>query len=103
VSSVSLWFKVWDPHDSRPARCRTETGQDQFSEFLCVHEIRPVTGGFRLALVYNLTLQKSKRTMLRLPLAEHRRRHLHQVIDGRKLTPRMSPSAAGTLDIGQLG
>lgn len=37
--------------------------QTQFAAFYadCDHEIRPVTSGFRLALVYNLTLEKSKR------------------------------------------
>jgi hypothetical protein len=36
--------------------------QTQFAAFYadCEHEIRPVTSGFRLALVYNLTLAKSK-------------------------------------------
>ncbi len=35
----------------------------QFAAFYadCEHEIRPVTSGYRLALVYNLTLAKSKR------------------------------------------
>ena len=35
--------------------------QTQFAAFYadCEHEIRPVTSGFRLALVYNLTLEKS--------------------------------------------
>jgi predicted 2-oxoglutarate/Fe(II)-dependent dioxygenase YbiX len=39
--------------------------QTQFAAFYadCEHEIRPVTAGFRLALVYNLTLAKSKRTI----------------------------------------
>jgi predicted 2-oxoglutarate/Fe(II)-dependent dioxygenase YbiX len=39
--------------------------QTQFAAFYadCEHEIRPVTSGFRLALVYNLTLEKSKRTI----------------------------------------
>ncbi len=37
----------------------------QFAAFYadCDHEIRPVTAGFRLALVYNLTLEKSKRAI----------------------------------------
>jgi hypothetical protein len=37
----------------------------QFAAFYadCEHEIRPVTSGFRLALVYNLTLARSKRTI----------------------------------------
>jgi hypothetical protein len=39
--------------------------QAQFAAFYadCEHEIRPVTSGFRLALIYNLTLPKSKRTI----------------------------------------
>ncbi len=39
--------------------------QTQFAAFYadCEHEIRPVTSGFRLALVYNLTLAKAKRTI----------------------------------------
>ncbi|MDP1797603.1 MAG: 2OG-Fe(II) oxygenase [Planctomycetaceae bacterium] len=39
--------------------------QTQFAAFYadCEHEIRPVTSGYRLALVYNLTLEKSKRTI----------------------------------------
>ncbi len=41
------------------AQSRFET---QFAAFYadCEHEIRPVTSGFRLALVYNLTLEKQK-------------------------------------------
>lgn len=37
----------------------------QFAAFYadCEHEIRPVTSGFRLALVYNLTLETSKRSI----------------------------------------
>ncbi len=39
--------------------------QTQFAAFYadCEHEIRPVRSGFRLALVYNLTLEKSKQTI----------------------------------------
>jgi hypothetical protein len=39
--------------------------QTQFAAFYadCEHEIRPVRSGFRLALVYNLTLAKAKRTI----------------------------------------
>src|SRR5262249_32437207 len=39
--------------------------QTQFAAFYadCEHEIHPVTSGFRLALVYNLALVKSKRTI----------------------------------------
>ncbi len=37
--------------------------QTQFAAFYadCEHEIRPVTGGFRLTLVYNLTLERAKK------------------------------------------
>lgn len=39
--------------------------QTQFAAFYadCEHEIRPVTGGFRLALIYNLTVKKSGETI----------------------------------------
>lgn len=39
--------------------------QTQFAAFYadCEHEVRPLTSGFRLALVYNLTLAKSKRAI----------------------------------------
>ncbi len=39
--------------------------QAQFAAFYadCEHEIRPIKSGFRLALVYNLALAKSKRTI----------------------------------------
>lgn len=39
--------------------------QTQFAAFYadCEHEVRPVTSGFRLALVYNLTLAKSKQAI----------------------------------------
>ena len=39
--------------------------QTQFAAFYadCEHEVRPVKSGFRLALVYNLTLTKSKRVI----------------------------------------
>jgi hypothetical protein len=47
--------------------------QTQFAAFYtdCEHEIRPVTSGFRLALVYNLTLAKSKRTITAPSSREH--------------------------------
>jgi predicted 2-oxoglutarate/Fe(II)-dependent dioxygenase YbiX len=47
--------------------------QAQFAAFYadCEHEIRPVTSGFRLALVYNLTLAKSKRTIAAPSCGEH--------------------------------
>jgi predicted 2-oxoglutarate/Fe(II)-dependent dioxygenase YbiX len=47
--------------------------QTQFAAFYadCEHEIRPVTEGFRLALVYNLTLAKSKRTIRAPRSSEH--------------------------------
>lgn len=45
----------------------------QFAAFYadCEHEIRPVTGGFRLALVYNLTMAKSKRNIAAPHSSEH--------------------------------
>ncbi len=47
--------------------------QTQFAAFYadCEHEIRPVTSGFRLTLVYNLTLVKSKRTIAAPTSREH--------------------------------
>ncbi len=47
--------------------------QTQFAAFYadCEHEVRPVTSGFRLALVYNLTLEKSKRTIAAPTSGEH--------------------------------
>lgn len=47
--------------------------QTQFAAFYadCEHEIRPVTKGFRLALVYNLTLQKSKTPITAPTSGEH--------------------------------
>jgi hypothetical protein len=45
----------------------------QFAAFYadCEHEIRPVTAGFRLALVYNLTLEKAKRAIRAPTSHEH--------------------------------
>jgi hypothetical protein len=45
----------------------------QFAAFYadCEHEIRPVTEGFRLALVYNLTLEKSKHPIRAPRSSEH--------------------------------
>ena len=45
----------------------------QFAAFYadCEHEIRPVTSGFRVALVYNLTLERSKRTIAAPRSSEH--------------------------------
>jgi len=45
----------------------------QFAAFYadCEHEIRPVTSGFRLALVYNLTLETSKRNITAPTSGEH--------------------------------
>jgi 2OG-Fe(II) oxygenase superfamily len=37
----------------------------------CEHEIRPVTSGYRLALVYNLTLAKSKRSVAAPKVGTH--------------------------------
>lgn len=47
--------------------------QTQFAAFYadCEHEIRPVTSGFRLALVYNLTLAKSKQPVKAPTDGEH--------------------------------
>lgn len=47
--------------------------QTQFAAFYadCEHEIRPVTSGFRLALVYNLTLAKSKSPIAAPTSREH--------------------------------
>lgn len=47
--------------------------QTQFAAFYadCEHEIRPVTSGYRLALVYNLTLTKAKRTIAAPSSGEH--------------------------------
>ncbi len=47
--------------------------QTQFAAFYadCEHEIRPVRSGFRLALVYNLSLAKSKRTIAAPTSGEH--------------------------------
>lgn len=52
------------------AKSKFET---QFAAFYadCEHEIRPVTSGFRLALVYNLTLEKSKTTITAPTSGEH--------------------------------
>jgi predicted 2-oxoglutarate/Fe(II)-dependent dioxygenase YbiX len=53
-------------HDGREVVVDFAAGsatQTQFAAFYadCEHEIRPVTSGYRLALVYNLTLEKAKR------------------------------------------
>jgi hypothetical protein len=47
--------------------------ETQFAAFYadCEHEIRPVTSGYRLALVYNLTLEKSKRNITAPTSREH--------------------------------
>jgi predicted 2-oxoglutarate/Fe(II)-dependent dioxygenase YbiX len=47
--------------------------QTQFAAFYadCEHEIRPVTKGFRLTLVYNLTLEKSKQSITAPTSREH--------------------------------
>ena len=47
--------------------------QTQFAAFYadCEHEIRPVTKGFRLALIYNLTLQRSKQPIVAPRIREH--------------------------------
>lgn len=47
--------------------------QTQFAAFYadCEHEIRPVTSGFRLALIYNLTLTKSKQAVTAPTSREH--------------------------------
>lgn len=47
--------------------------QTQFAAFYadCEHEVRPVTSGFRLALVYNLTLAKSKQAIAAPTSREH--------------------------------
>lgn len=47
--------------------------QTQFAAFYadCEHEIRPVTAGFRLALVYNMTLVQSKQTIAAPTSGEH--------------------------------
>lgn len=47
--------------------------QTQFAAFYadCEHEIRPVASGFRLALVYNLTLAKSKQVISAPTSSEH--------------------------------
>ena len=47
--------------------------QTQFAAFYadCEHEIRPVTSGFRLALVYNLVLAKSKHAITAPSGGEH--------------------------------
>lgn len=47
--------------------------QTQFAAFYadCEHEVRPVTGGFRLALVYNLTLAKGKGAIVAPTSGEH--------------------------------
>jgi hypothetical protein len=47
--------------------------QTQFAAFYadCEHEIRPVTSGFRLALVYNLALAKSKPAITAPTSSEH--------------------------------
>ncbi|MFO0946975.1 MAG: 2OG-Fe(II) oxygenase [Planctomycetota bacterium] len=45
----------------------------QFAAFYadCAHEIRPVTSGFRLALIYNLTLEKSKQPITAPTSSQH--------------------------------
>ncbi len=50
--------------------------QTQYAAFYadCEHEVRPVTGGHRLCLVYNLTLAKSKRGVGAPQRGEHVRR-----------------------------
>lgn len=53
-------------HEGREEKIDFAAGSQfatQFAAFYadCEHEVRPVTCGFRLALVYNLTLEKSKR------------------------------------------
>lgn len=55
-------------HEGREAIVNFSPGsrfQTQFAAFYadCEHEIRPVRRGFRVALVYNLTLEKSKRRL----------------------------------------
>lgn len=47
--------------------------QTQFAAFYadCEHEIRPVTKGYRLALIYNLTLEKSKKKITAPSRSEH--------------------------------
>jgi hypothetical protein len=47
--------------------------QTQFAAFYadCEHEVRPVRSGFRLALVYNLTLAKAMRTITAPTSREH--------------------------------
>lgn len=47
--------------------------QIQYAAFYadCEHEIRPVTSGYRLTLVYNLTLEKLKRTITAPTSREH--------------------------------
>lgn len=47
--------------------------QTQFAAFYadCEHEVRPVTSGFRLALVYNLTLAKGKESIVAPTSGEH--------------------------------
>jgi hypothetical protein len=53
--------------------------QTQFAAFYadCEHEIRPITSGFRLALVYNLALGKSKSAIT----APTSREHIAAVVD----------------------
>ncbi len=47
--------------------------QTQFAAFYadCEHEVRPVRSGFRLTLVYNLTLARSRRRITAPPSGEH--------------------------------
>src|SRR5262245_38577885 len=47
--------------------------QTQFAAFYadCEHEVRPVRGGFRLTLVYSLTLARSRRRITAPPSGEH--------------------------------
>ncbi len=47
--------------------------QTQYAAFYadCEHEVRPVTSGFRLALVYNLTLVRSRKSITPPSVGEH--------------------------------
>lgn len=69
--------------------------QTQFAAFYadCEHEIRPVRSGFRLALVYNLSLARSKRTITAPTSGEHiaaAARLLHQWSTGSQAASRSS-------------
>jgi predicted 2-oxoglutarate/Fe(II)-dependent dioxygenase YbiX len=61
-----------------PARFQT-----QFAAFYadCEHEVKPVTGGHRLCLVYNLTMAESKPgVMLGAPLQQHHVKNITEVL-----------------------